>query len=63
MDGRRNIHCLSALLTLADSGIPRQSGELRQAIDKALSCDRMIRCGQRLQCNWLAAELAETLRP
>ncbi len=61
MDGKHNTHCLSSLLTLAERSAHRQNGELRQAIDKALSCNRLIRCGRRLQCNWLAAELAEAL--
>jgi len=61
MNGRRNIHCVSSLMHLADPGTQRAPTDIRQAVDQALSCDRHIRCTQRLQCNWLAAELAATL--
>ena len=61
MTERRNINCLTSLLNMANPGGGSEH-EVGHAVDKALSCDRHVHCSQRLQCAWLASELAERLR-
>jgi hypothetical protein len=36
--------------------------EIKHAVDQVLACDRHVHCSQRLQCTWIAAELAEQIR-
>ncbi|MGE4280023.1 MAG: hypothetical protein AB7G62_10580 [Magnetospirillum sp.] len=40
----------------------RDSAAMRRIIDDVLSCDSMVRCGDRLECTWLASQLADSLR-
>jgi hypothetical protein len=61
MAGRQTFQCLSSLVLLSDPRAQRDAHDVRHAVDHALSCDRLIRCGQRLECTWMAAELADWL--
>ncbi|MCR6631775.1 MAG: hypothetical protein NVV74_17980 [Magnetospirillum sp.] len=62
MNDRRNLRCLTALVQLSMPGARVSEHDARHAVDHALSCDRTIRCSQRLECAWMACELADRLR-
>lgn len=61
MSNASGFQCFSALLNLSDRFAQRNTGDVRRAVDKALSCNRHIHCSQRLQCTWMASELADWL--
>jgi len=54
--------CLGMLMGVGAVTANRDSAAMRRIIDDVLSCDSMVRCGDRLECTWLASQLADTLR-
>ena len=54
--------CLGTLLALGGTVGDRESQAMREIIDDVLSCDKMVRCNDRLECTWLASQLADTMR-
>lgn len=57
-----NNSCFNALLGLGTLQDGRESAATRRLIDEVLSCDKMVRCSQRLECTWLASQLATASR-
>jgi hypothetical protein len=58
MPGSARFQCFATLLNCSDRA---NAHEIRHAIDKALACDPLVRCGQRLECAYMASELADRL--
>ncbi|GEM_PF-2690042 len=54
--------CLGMLMGVGQVTANRDSAAMRRIIDDVLSCDSMVRCGDRLECTWLASQLADSLR-
>lgn len=61
MPGATKIHCLANLINLANSTVHLAPQDVRRAIDRALACDAKVRCRLRLECAWMASELADRL--
>ncbi|CAA7625395.1 conserved hypothetical protein [Magnetospirillum sp. UT-4] len=53
--------CYYSLLNAGRLAEHRDARDIRNVIDLALSCDRTLHCGKRLECAWMASELAERL--
>ncbi len=53
--------CYAQLLSLSGEDCACRSSAAGLAVDRALSCSPLVRCGQRLECSWLATTLADRL--
>jgi len=40
----------------------RDSLTMRRVIDDVLACDKLVRCSDRLECTWLASQMADSIR-
>lgn len=54
-------HCFASLINLGSRGAAVAPQDVRGAIDRALACDPKVCCSQRLECAWMASELADRL--
>lgn len=55
-------NCLGTLIGMGGVAAERDSTAMRRMIDDVLACDKMVRCSDRLECTWLASQLADSMR-
>lgn len=54
--------CFNALLGVGGAVADRDSQAMRRVIDDVLACDKLVRCSDRLECTWLASQMADSMR-
>lgn len=53
--------CYGVLLAVGRPLADEDVGPLSQAVQQVLACDRLRHCGNRLECTWMASQVARKL--